>query len=575
MKLSLRYKLIGLFCVLVVVVGAFTLYWIERTLADDLLEALDKRLSDQGTAVSKWLTIAGHVDRLTPRLAEVTGTRLTIVGADGVVQGDSHEPQSVGENIGSAWEVAQARKGQVARAVRQLRPDEPKQYLVAVPAELGRVIRLAVPLGDIVDARARMRNRLIVGFGFGFLGALFLSWIFLRAITKPLQSMTRTAETLAAGNYDVAPPVAATDAGGELSVLARAMMRMAGEVKSRVNELTEQRDLLSVVLGGLVEGVVVVDPDGTIVLANTAARPLIGDSLPAALAKLVDAARVGEQPEQELELVGRTVRASARPLRAPGKTTGEQNQVGLPATPPQLSRPAVIVVLYDVTRMRALEAVRRDFLSNAAHELRTPVTSISGYAETLLGGGIDAELSKEFITTIHRNARRISDMVSDLLVLDTLGGRAAVVGERVSVPLLEVVDDAVRTAKGVTPSAQIDVDVGAIAVLGTREGLEHVVQNLIDNAIKYGNGAPVSVRATKREGKVRLAIADAGPGIPAGHEDRIFERFYRVDPGRSRDQGGTGLGLAIVKSHVEAMGGRVWFEHAEPGARFVIELDAA
>ena len=156
-----------------------------------------------------------------------------------------------------------------------------------------------------------------------------------------------------------------------------------------------------------------------------------------------------------------------------------------------------------------------------------------------------------------------------------LGGRAAVVGERVAVPLLDVVDDAVRTAKGVTPTAQIAVAVGELAVLGTREGLEHVVQNLIDNAVKYGGGTPVTVRATKTAGKVTITIADAGPGIPAGSEDRIFERFYRVDAGRSREQGGTGLGLAIVKSHVEAMGGRVWFEHAKPGARFVIELDAA
>jgi two-component system, OmpR family, phosphate regulon sensor histidine kinase PhoR len=203
------------------------------------------------------------------------------------------------------------------------------------------------------------------------------------------------------------------------------------------------------------------------------------------------------------------------------------------------------------------------------------VTSISGYAETLLGGSVDAELSKEFITTIHRNARRISDMVSDLLVLDTLGTRASAVGERTPVSLLDVVDDAVRTAKGVTPSAQIEVDVGDIAVLGTREGLEHVVQNLVDNAVKYGDGTQVMVRATKHDDHVRLSIEDAGPGIPKRHEERIFERFYRVDAGRSRDQGGTGLGLAIVKSHVEAMGGRVWFEHAEPGARFVIELDSA
>jgi two-component system phosphate regulon sensor histidine kinase PhoR len=133
----------------------------------------------------------------------------------------------------------------------------------------------------------------------------------------------------------------------------------------------------------------------------------------------------------------------------------------------------------------------------------------------------------------------------------------------------------VRTAKGVKPTARIDVDVGDVAVLGTREGLEHVVQNLIDNAVKYGGDTPVRVRATEQDDHVRLSIEDAGPGIPQGHEERIFERFYRVDAGRSREQGGTGLGLAIVKSHVEAMGGRVWFEHAEPGARFVIELDPA
>jgi two-component system phosphate regulon sensor histidine kinase PhoR len=571
---SLRNRLVALFVVLVVVVGGLTLWRIESTLADDLLSALDARLQRQGKAVANWLTIAGHVDRLTPRLADVTGTRLTIIGADGTVQGDSQDPTIVGTKLGPTWEVDQAHNGKVARVVRQLAPNEPKQYIVAVPAELGRVIRLGVPLGDIIETRARMRNRLLVGFFFGFLGALALSWIFVRAVTKPIQSMTRTAEALAKGNYDVVTPAAAVDAGGELEVLARAMMHMAGEVKARVGELTEQRDLLSVIFGGLVEGVVVVGPEGMIIVANAAAKPLVGDTLPDSLKSLVNRARLGEQPEQELELVGRTVRASARPLRS--SPTG-QSRPGLPSTPPPaVVRSSVIVVLYDVTRIRALENVRREFLSNAAHELRTPVTSIAGYAETLIGGNVDAELQKEFITTIHRNARRIADMVTDLLLLDQLGGRAAVVAERIPIKLSEVVDDAVRTAKGVKPTAQIDVTVQpALAVLATREGLDHVVQNLIDNAVKYGGGTPVKVTATTVGKRVRLAIEDSGPGIPKGHEERIFERFYRVDAGRSRDQGGSGLGLAIVKSHVEAMGGRVWFEQAEPGARFMIELDAA
>jgi two-component system, OmpR family, phosphate regulon sensor histidine kinase PhoR len=330
---------------------------------------------------------------------------------------------------------------------------------------------------------------------------------------------------------------------------------MAGEVKARVNELRQERDLLSVVFAGLVEGVIVIDRSGAIALANAAAKPLIGDGgLPAELVELVERARYGGLADAEVELNGRTVRASARPLEVA----------------------AVIVVLYDVTRIRALESVRREFLSNAAHELRTPVTSISGYAETLLGGAVDGETSKEFLSTIHRNAQRITSLVSDLVLLDQLGGRDAAVVNRAAVPLAQVVDDAARTTKGIAPNAHIDVDVPAeLAVLGTREGLDHVVQNLVDNAVKYGGGTPVSVRATRQGTHVRLAVADGGPGIPKGFEERVFERFYRVDPGRSREQGGSGLGLAIVKSQLEAMGGRVWLEHAEPGARFVIELDAA
>ncbi len=550
---SLRNRLLVTFLILVVVVGAATLFAIERTLADDLVSSLDNRLSKQGSAVAGWLTVAGHPDRLAPRLAAVTGTRITIIGADGLIQGDSLEPSTVGRPIGDAVEVAKARRGEVGRTIRQLRSDEPPQYLVAVPADFNRVIRLAVPLGDVLDTRARMRNRLLVGGAFAFLGCLFLSWIFIRAVTRPLQSMTRTAEKMAKGDYDVPP---ATDAGGELGVLARAMLHMAGEVKSRVTELTQQRDLLSVVFGGLVEGVLVVDRSGAVVLRNDAAKPLVGDDgeLPAPIRPLIERALAGEQADAELVMLGREVRASARPLGDPG----------------------AIVVLYDVTRMRALEAVRREFLSNAAHELRTPVTSISGYTETLLAGGVDAETSKEFLQTIHRNAQRIASLVSDLLVLDTLGGRASIVGDRGIVALAQVVSDAARTTKGVTPGVLIDVDVPAdLAVLATRDGLDHVVQNLIDNAVKYGGGTAVKVRAQKQGQRVTLTVTDQGPGIPKGQEERIFERFYRIDAGRSRAVGGSGLGLAIVKSQIEAMGGRVWVEHASPGARFVIELDAA
>ncbi len=556
---SLRFRLVFTFFVLLVVVGAGTLFAIERTLADDLLSALQKRMTTQATAVASWIATSGHPDRLAARLANVTDTRLTIVGADGLIQGDSQDDEEVGRPVGDAWEIAQARRGVVGTTIRAFTPDGSLQYVVAVPIEENRagplrVVRLAVPLDNVVETRARMRNLLIFRGFFGFVGCLQLSNVIHRPIKRPLQAMNTIAEKLAAGRYADAP--ALIDAGGELGVLARAMTRMQAEVRTRFDEVTQQRDLLSTVIGGLVEGVVVIDHGGEVVLANDAAKPLVGDGMPAALAPLVKRALAGEPADEEVALLGRTIRASTRPLHAHG----------------------AIAVLYDVTRLRALEAVRREFLSNAAHELRTPITSISGYAETLLGaaGTVDPETSKEFLEIIHRNAGRIASLVDDLLVLDNLGGRATAVAERGPVPLAPVARDAARTAKGVTPTAQVDVDVAAdLAVLATRDGLDHVVQNLVDNAIKYGAGTPVTVTATRDEKRVQIAIADAGPGIPAGMEDRIFERFYRLDYGRSRDIGGSGLGLAIVKSQVEAMGGRVWVESARPGAKFVVELDAA
>lgn len=549
---SLRTRLLLLFVSLFVVVGAGTLVTIERTLSGDLLASLDTRLTKQGEAVAKELAGAGHPERLVLRFAQVTRARITLIGADGKVEGDSREPSTAGRPVGEASEVSAARHGQVGRATRQLRAGAPPSYLVAVPTEDGRVVRLAVPLSDVHATRRRMRNRLIAGSVIGFVGALLLSFLVIRAVVRPLQSMTRSAQRLAAGDYDVRAPV---EAEGELGVLARAFARLADEIKARIGQLSEQRDLLSAVIGGLIEGVVVVDRRGEAVVINDAAKPLVGKGLPEQLRPLVDRAQAGEAADEELVLRGRAVRASARPL-------------------PE----GALVVLYDVTQLRALEAVRRDFLSSAAHELRTPVTAISGYAETLLAGPLEEETSREFLEIIHRNANRIAHLVSDLLVLDGLEARASALGERSPVALARVAEDAVASARAWAPGAEVAVRIDpSLAVWGTRDGLDHVVQNLVDNALKYG-GAPFAIEAELVAGgeRVRMVVSDRGPGIPREQQDRIFERFFRLDAGRGRDRGGSGLGLAIVKSQVQALGGELSVESAPgEGARFLVELDAA
>lgn len=547
---SLRTRLLVLFVSLFLGVGTGTLVAIELTLSRDLLTSLDARLTAQGKAVASWLEGAGHPERLAPRLAQVTRARLTIIGIDGLVEGDSRDPLAIGRPIGNAPEVAAARHGEVGRATRQLDRSAGLSHMVAVLTDEGRVVRLAVPLSDVQATRRRMRNRLLAGATIGLAGALLLSFIFIRAVVRPLQSMTRSAERLAQGDYDVAAPV---DAGGELGVLARAFSRLAGEVKSRVDQLTDQRDLLSTVIGGLIEGVMVIDRQGIAVLINDAAKPMVGAELPIELRPLVARAQNGELVDAELELKGRAIRASARPL-------------------PE----GALVVLYDVTQLRALESVRREFLSNAAHELRTPITAISGYAETLMSGPVDVQTSREFLEIIHRNANRIAHLVSDLLVLDGLEARASLVADRVPVALDRVALDAVVNALAWSPAAEVDVQIDpALAVWGTREGLDHVMQNLVDNAIKYG-GSPIEVSAQRVGDRVRLVVADHGPGIPADQQGRIFERFYRLDAGRSRDRGGSGLGLAIVKSQVQALGGEISvLSRLGEGTQFIVEFDAA
>ena len=577
MHLSVRARLVATYVALVAVVGGVALFVLERSLARDLETTLDNRMRGQAAAVAAWFENGGHPDRLAPRFGALVDARVTIVGPDGIVQGDSLEEPDVGRPIGYAPEIADARTARaeigddadddaaIGRAERAMEPGGPVQYLVAVAAKDHRVVRLAVPRQELATLRARMRDRLLIGFALAMAVALALGLLAVRAVTRPLAEMTRTAARLAAGDYDVPAP-AGHDAPDELGLLSRTLTSLAGEVKRRVGELTEQRDLLSAVIGGLVEGVVVVAGDGTVALANPAARALIGDGgLPPAVAARVEAARRGPaRPDDDLEndleirLRDREVRVSARPLAEAG---------------------GAIAVLYDVTRLRALEEVRREFLANAAHELRTPITAISGYAETLEAGGVDDATGREFLGVIARNATRIARLVDDLLVLERIEARAEAVEERAPVPLGPVVDDAIRTARAAAPDAPpaIDAEIAADAIaLASRAGLDHVVQNLVDNAIRHGGGA-ATVRARRAGARVVLEVTDRGPGIAPEHQDRVFERFYRVDPaGGGPRTPGSGLGLAIVKRQVDAMGGSVRVVSAPgQGATFVVELDAA
>ncbi len=552
MTLSIRTRLLAGFVGVVALVGLATFALLDRTLGQALRADVDGLLREQTRGVVRWIEGAGQPDRLAPRLAMVVGARVTIIGVDGLIEGDSERYTDLGRPIGAAPEVAAARRGPIGRATRPLTRGAASTYSVAMPAAGGRVVRLAVPTARIIAARHAQRLRLLAVTGVGILVALGLGALVIRALVRPLRAMTAAAERVARGDYAIGPPSASPD---ELGVLSRALVGLADEVGRQVEALTRERDLSLAVIGAMVEGVVVVDGDGAVVLTNPAARSLYGDgAVPAAVAARLDGARAGRASNDEVEVRDRAVVASVRPLPQTG---------------------GAVAVLHDVTRLRALEAVRRQFLANAAHELRTPVTAIAGYAETLASADLPAETRREFVATIGRNADRIARLVADLLELERIEARAEATADQDAVALAPLAAHAVAAARTLgAGEPRFTLDVAAdLIVQGDRDGLDHVVQNLVDNAVVHGGGE-VTIAARADGDRVVLTVADRGPGLTADERERVFDRFYRGGP-RRRD-GGSGLGLAIARSHALAMGGTLTAD-SEPGqgATFTLTLPRA
>ncbi|MCC6995249.1 MAG: PAS domain-containing protein [Deltaproteobacteria bacterium] len=374
------------------------------------------------------------------------------------------------------------------------------------------------------------------------------------------------------------PGAGASAPAGELRDIGFAIGRLRGELATALDGLTSERDRLSAILDGMIEAVVVTGADGRIVLANDAFRGLIGEVVtlgrePLEVLRSADfgealrEAAAGATVEREIHLLSptRTLVAHAAPLpRRPG-TAGDEG--------------GAICVLHDITELRRLETIRRDFVTNVSHELRTPVTALRGYAETLLDGALDdPRNARRFVEIIHRHAERLTRLIADLLTLARVEGRQLEVA-RNDVDLAPIAAATIRLVTPLTRDKKLTVtgDLAGSHVLGDADWIEQVVINLLDNAVKYTPaGGTIKLSAAPHAGRTRVEVWNSGPGIEAQHLDRLFERFYRVDAGRARGDGGTGLGLAISKHLIEAMGGEIGVaSEAGKGVTFWFDLPGA
>ncbi|MHC4224963.1 MAG: HAMP domain-containing sensor histidine kinase, partial [Planctomycetota bacterium] len=506
-----------------------------------------------------------RLDAIADRAAPAAAARVSLIARDGTVVGDSDVPvESLSrvENHADRSEIRAAFGGSVGRSTRRSQTVGRRLLYLAVPVDdgAGGAVRLALDLSDVDAAVMQLRAELIAAGAVGLAVALVLSFVLSWITLRPIQEMRQGIAAMAKGDLEMREPLGMGDEVGEIST---AINDLAEQLRIRLAEVSSEKERLQTVLNGMVEGVLVTDASGNIVLANDRVRefygvwgPVVGRSVIESIrdAELVALMAEAENMDEPVSQQISVDRAGTRALRV--------HAARFP--PGRGPRMGTVAVLHDVSELMRLEQVRRDFVANASHELRTPLAAIRGFAETLLNSD---ELSdadrRSYVEIIDRHARRLGNLVGDLLELSKIeGGETRL--EPVAVDVERLVEALLRDWRDRFAQQEVDVSVGtegSAQAWADPQAVEQILTNLLDNALKYTErGGKIRVQIGGDEGSVRVHVADSGIGIPARDLSRIFERFYRVDKARSRSLGGTGLGLSIVRHIVEAMGGEISVE---------------
>lgn len=524
-----------------------------------------------------------ELDRLCKCLGRAAATRITVILPTGLVVADSdHDPATM-DNHSDRPEIQSALRGEVGSSLRYSYTLQKMMMYVAVPLRRdGRilaVLRVSVPATAIERALGSIRrNVVLVGLVAAALAAV-LSGLVARRLVGPLREIERGAQEIARGNWSIRLPAPRST---ELIRLVEVLNDMTRQINARVRTIREQRDELEALLAAMVEGVLALDRQGHIRFLNRAAADLLRQDEAAAKGRAV--IEVARYPDFE-QFVRDALRADQPIERDLTLRDEEERFVYARATPlvdAQGQKAGGLLVLRDVTEVRRLERVRREFVANVSHELKTPITSVKGAAETLreLADDLSPD-ARRFVEMLVRQADRLHAIVEDLLTLS----RIEQAEEAGVIPLepravQEVIDAAVKDCARRAEQRGVRVERACpseLTVHANASLLEQAVVNLVDNAIKYSEpGQVVRVEAQQEGAEVVIRVVDQGCGIPREHLPRLFERFYRVDKARSRKLGGTGLGLAIVKHIAQAHGGTVSVE-SEPGkgSTFTIHLPAA
>ena len=574
MRLNLFWKLTLAFLTLLLVALLGADYSAERALRRDYeragLEQLEAiaRIGQSHAPVFSAVppTKSEEINGLQTWVSEMasSGARITVITAQGLVLAESQSDPQTMENHAGRPEVKDALANGSGHSIRHsvtINRDL-LYYAVRQPTATGQpvLLRFALPLSTVTSVLMQFRESLwlaslvilaVVG------GATLLVS---RGFTNRVDRLTAFSRRVAEGDFHAEPTGSSGDA---LDALGSSLNQTAARLDQTIRTLTEERNLSSAILGSMVEGVAVVNASERVLFSNPSfASVLALGSPPQPGSGLVEVVRQTELIEAVRKVLAGEARVESEIV------TGTLRQHFFAATVAAVRTTqanGAVVVLHDITDLRKLERVRRDFVANVSHEFRTPLTAIQGFSETLLGGAMnDPQNRDRFLGIILEHARRLARLTDDLLMLSKMDADRLELELR-RLPVEPLVAGCVETAqpRAVERDLRLSVNLGKKLpdIAGDRRRLTEVLQNLLDNAIQYTPaGGQIMVSAERHDGEVVFTVSDTGIGIPQADQPRIFERFYRVDVARSREVGGTGLGLSIAKHLMEAHGGRLWVE---------------
>lgn len=573
--MGFRTKLVFSYIFLTALItGSFYLYF-NHTLQKEMVEESRANLSSQ-THLARLLVMndrqSGSPQQLAAKIGTVIKSRVTLISPTGTVIGDSDVGQAqlaLLENHLQRPEVQEALRngsGSALRYSETLRTSMLYSAATYGGSRVDGVIRLAMPLEYLTSVKKSLHGVVGGATAATILIALLFSYILSNLTSKPLRDMAEAAARIGHGGSKARIPVHSND---EIGMLAGVLNDMSERIEDQVQRLSAEKQRLDTILRSMGEGIMVTAPDGVITLVNPAFRRLFSITGDVEGKKLVEISRHPDLLEAFNDLGTSDVDELVREISLqPDDCTLFTHWVPLEVNG---ARKGVVAVFHDISDLKKAENMRRDFVANVSHELRTPVTIIKGYAETLLAGALESDPARavRFVEIISSHSERLTSLINDILTLSSLESKEALI-EFNPMDVAGTITKTCQLLQGRAVQKNIAIineTAGASLprVMADQGRLEQVMVNLLENAIKYTpEGGTVRLFAEDSGEFVRVSVADTGIGIPFKDLPRIFERFYRVDEARTREQGGTGLGLAIVKHIVQLHGGDVSVT-SEPG----------